>query len=141
MRAAHLHAISIILTSQTVLIKNPHSTHDMIETLQRRILGHITAQKYVYCNYNVPRSLLPAAVEITPGRKAPTIAPLESQNYTDLSAGNTPSPAITENAVDALDWVSVGVMVAEKEIGEKMDALERLGAKDILVFGIQKCRV
>jgi len=118
MRAAGLTRIYNILSTQAVLISNPKSQQqEFINKIKGRIQGVIAASKYVYCTYNVKRSDLPKAVKITPGRKNPTISPLED---------------------DA--WVSVSVMVVKKECADIMDKLEAIGATDIIVFNIDNCR-
>ncbi|TRM64951.1 hypothetical protein BD626DRAFT_556814 [Schizophyllum amplum] len=122
MRAAGLHAIATVLDSEAVLIKsretkNPkHSS--LIDLVTARIAGVIAAQKYVSCQYNIPRDRLAAATLVTPGRRAPTISPLEEEN-----------------------WLAVAVMVEKKLIADKMDELVRIGAEDILIFNLDNCRV
>jgi ATP phosphoribosyltransferase len=120
MRAAKLKPLTSLLSSQAVLICNPkkHKTNPLIETIKRRIEGVIAAQKYVYINYNIERAYLQQASKITPGRKAPTISPLEN-----------------------VDWVAVSAMVLKAQVAEIMDHLTDLGAQDILVFAIHNCRV
>ncbi|KAI8909954.1 hypothetical protein DFJ77DRAFT_112113 [Powellomyces hirtus] len=120
MREAKLHAISNLMTSQAVLICNSKKRHTnpLIETFKRRIEGVIAAQKYVLCNYNISRASLAEAIKITPGKKAPTVSPLEDG-----------------------DWVAVSSMVQKSSIADIMDQLEAVGATDILVFQIHNCRV
>ncbi|KAI8586690.1 hypothetical protein BDZ88DRAFT_454783 [Geranomyces variabilis] len=120
MREAKLHQIATLLSSQAVLICNPKRRHTnpLIETFRRRIEGVIAAQKYVLCNYNIARESLAAAVKITPGKKAPTVSPLEDGA-----------------------WVAVSAMVQKVTIADIMDRLEEIGASDILVFQIHNCRV
>ena len=122
MRAAGLHAIATVLDTEAVLIrstnpKHPHLT-PLIDLITRRIAGVIAATKYVSCQYNIRRELLPAATKITPGRRAPTISPLE------------------EN-----DWVAVSAMVEKKHSAKVMDELVAIGAEDVLVFNLDNCRV
>ena len=119
MRAAQLEAIDTIISSEAVLISNPQTTKkNLISKLESRIKGVVTASKFVYCSYNIRRAMLQKAIGVTPGRKAPTIAPLED---------------------DA--WVSISVMVEKAKIADTMDQLEDLGATDVLVFNIDNCRV
>jgi ATP phosphoribosyltransferase-like protein len=80
-------------------------------------LGVITAQKYILCQYNVPRSMLPQATNITPGKRAPTVT-----------------------ALDEPDWVAVSSMVEKKIIATVMDDLTAVGATDILVLEIANTR-
>ncbi|KAI8809368.1 ATP phosphoribosyltransferase [Cladochytrium replicatum] len=120
MRAAGLHSIGVVLKSEAVLICNrkKHNTNPLIETIRRRIQGVIAAHKYVLCNYNITREKLPAARAITPGRKAPTISPLEDEG-----------------------WIAVQVMVLKNTVADIMDKLEAIGARDIMIFSINNCRL
>ncbi|CAG8694421.1 14446_t:CDS:2 [Dentiscutata erythropus] len=119
MRAAGLHAISTVCNTEAILIRNKHSSNDsLIAKITSRIKGVIAAQKYVLLNYNIQRHSLSKATKITPGRQAPTVSPLDNG-----------------------DWVEVQSMVCKDEVAEIMDKLEEIGAKDILVFKIDNCRV
>ncbi|KAI1315450.1 ATP phosphoribosyltransferase (ATP-PRTase) (ATP-PRT) [Mortierella claussenii] len=119
MQAAGLHDIETILSSQAVLIASRKPKHpELVQTIAGRIKGVIAAQKYVYINYNVERKRLKEASTITPGRQAPTVSPLENP-----------------------DWVAVSSMVLKNNVAQTMDDLEAIGARDILLFAIQNCRV
>ncbi|KAJ3112899.1 ATP phosphoribosyltransferase (ATP-PRTase) (ATP-PRT) [Phlyctochytrium bullatum] len=120
MHAAKLHDIETILSSEAVLICNPkkHLTNPLVERVKRRIEGVIVAQRYVLCTYNIPREKLAEAVKITPGKKAPTVSPLEHGN-----------------------WAAVSVMVMKSKIVDIMDQLEDIGAQDILVTEIKNARM
>ena len=118
MRAAGLKAIDTVVESQAVLIKSrAPSNPDLVELIASRIRGVITAQSYVLCQYNIPRSSLPEATKITPGKRAPTVTTL-----------------------DADGWVAVSCMVETKKIALVMDDLARAGAQDILVLAISNSR-
>lgn len=122
MRAAGLHAIETVLETEAVLIKSnplkrPHLT-PLIDVITSRIAGVIAANKYVVCSYNISRDNLAAATLITPGRRAPTISPLEENN-----------------------WVGVSSMVEKKQSASIMDALVKVGAEDVLIFNLNNCRV
>ncbi|KAG8941671.1 ATP phosphoribosyltransferase (ATP-PRTase) (ATP-PRT), partial [Tulasnella sp. 419] len=88
MRAAGLHAIATLLNTEAVLIasKPPNSGDDykhpehaaLISTIKSRIEGVLAANKYVICQYNMPRTGLDVAIKITPGRRAPTITALDN---------------------------------------------------------------
>ncbi|EGN97826.1 hypothetical protein SERLA73DRAFT_182583 [Serpula lacrymans var. lacrymans S7.3] len=122
MRAAGLHAIATVLQTEAVLIKssvpkNPDHA-PLIDLITRRIAGVIAASKYVVCEYNISRDKLPVATTITPGRRAPTISPLEEEN-----------------------WVAVSSMVEKKNAANVMDELVKIGAEDILIFNLDNCRV
>ncbi|BGO93330.1 RHTO0S09e04104g1_1 [Rhodotorula toruloides] len=121
MRAAGLHAIETILTSQAVLIRSnkPADEHDaLIERITSRIAGVVAAGKYVLCNYNIPRKVVQEATRVTPGRRAATVSPLDDP-----------------------DWVAVSSMVLKAQVADVMDKLQAIGASDILVIGLNNCRV
>ncbi|THH16174.1 hypothetical protein EW146_g4432 [Bondarzewia mesenterica] len=122
MRAAGLHAIATVLQSEAVLIKSSVPKHShltpLINLITSRIAGVIAANKYVVCEYNILRDKLSAATAVTPGRRAPTISPLEDS-----------------------DWVAVSAMVLKSEMARTMDRLVEVGAEDILIFNLDNCRV
>lgn len=122
MRAAGLHAIATVLETEAVLIKSSVPKHTALEPLiaqiTSRIAGVVAASKYAICQYNIRRDRVPEAVAITPGRRAATIAPLEEDG-----------------------WVEVSSMVEKKKIADIMDELMKIGAEDILIFGLDNCRV
>ncbi|KAJ7198450.1 hypothetical protein GGX14DRAFT_469301 [Mycena pura] len=122
MRAAGLHAIATVLETEAVLIKSTSQKHPkhapLIDLVTRRIAGVVAASKYVLCQYNIPRDKLRAAELVTPGRRAPTVSPLDEEN-----------------------WVAVSSMVEKKKIAEVMDELVKVGAEDVLTFSLDNCRV
>ena len=119
MRAAGLDILASIMTTEAVLITNPHSKHpELCQKLCARIQGYIDSTKFQLMQYNCPRANLAEAVKITPGKKSPSILPLERD-----------------------DWVAVSVMVAKREVANIIDRLAACGATDILVFSLSNCRV
>jgi len=117
MRAAGLEVVDEVLSTQAILIANPHAQHgDLVDLVKRRIEGYITATNYVMVMYNVTTELLPKALEITPGKKSPTV--------TSLDDGGK----------------AVSSLVKKKEIVKKMDELADVGATDILVLDITNSR-
>ncbi|KAL4075182.1 hypothetical protein V8B97DRAFT_1944837 [Scleroderma yunnanense] len=122
MRAAGLRAISTVLETEAVLIKSNSSSRpdltSLINLIGNRIAGVVAAEKFVVCSYNISRDALPLAVQITPGRRAPTISPLDQDG-----------------------WVDVSSMVLKKDSAKVMDELVKIGAQDILIFAIDNCRV
>jgi ATP phosphoribosyltransferase len=122
MRAAGLRPIATLLQSEAVLIRstNPKHAHlvPLIDKIAARIAGVITARKYAVCQYNVPRSKLSATTAITPGRRAPTISPLENP-----------------------EWVAVSSMVERSKMADVMDELVSAGAEDIMIFNLDNSRV
>jgi len=118
MHAAGLTRLTTVLKSQSVLIRNKNSKHpELVDKITNRIKGVITAQKFYLCNYNIPREKLKEAVKVTPGRTAPTVSPLDNDN-----------------------WVSVSSMISKNAQAEILDKLAEIGAVDILVFAISNCR-
>lgn len=118
MKAAGLKAIDTVVESSAILIKSKAPSNPaMVDLIAARIGGVITAQKYVLCQYNVPRSRLGDATKITPGKRAPTVTSLEEEG-----------------------WVAVSAMVEKKRIAPVMDELTRVGATDILVLDIHNTR-
>jgi ATP phosphoribosyltransferase len=68
--------------------------------------------------YNVATELLAEAIKITPGKRSPTITNLSDTAFKAVSS-----------------------LVLKKEISTKMDALEAVGATDILVVSISNSRM
>lgn len=122
MRAAGLHAIATLLQSEAVLIKSSTPKHQALEPVIKlitsRIAGVVAAGRYVVCEYNILRVRLHDATTITPGRRAPTISPLEDEA-----------------------WVAVSSMVEKSRVADVMDELVKIGAEDILIFNLDNCRV
>ncbi|KUI62254.1 ATP phosphoribosyltransferase [Cytospora mali] len=118
MRAAGLKAIDTVVESSSILIKSKAPNNpDLVNLIGARIRGVITAQRFVLCQYNVPRSRLSEATKITPGKRAPTITQLDEEG-----------------------WVAVSAMVEKKKIALAMDELSKVGATDILVLDIHNSR-
>lgn len=122
MRAAGLQAIATVLQTEAVLIKSitpSRADHTpLINKVASRIAGVVAAEKFVVCSYNISREALPLAVKLTPGRRGPTISPL-----------------------DETGWVDVSAMVEKKESARVMDELVAIGAQDILIYSLNNCRV
>lgn len=139
MRAAGLHAIGTLLETEAVLIKStlPKHAHltPLMERITKRIAGVVARSKcvvympadtdsiqyrnrYVLCQYNIPRQFLAKAIEITPGRRAPTVSPLDNDQ-----------------------WVGVSSMVEKKKVADVMDQLVEVGAEDVLLIRLDNCRV
>ena len=106
-----------ILKSEAILIKNA-SQADGLEILMRRLQGVVTARQYVLLDYDIPKSALDRACELTPGLESPTISPLQKA-----------------------DWVAVRAMVPRQDTNSVMDDLWTIGARGILVTDIHACRL
>ncbi|GAM43378.1 hypothetical protein TCE0_047r18139 [Talaromyces pinophilus] len=117
MKAAGLKAIDTVVQSTAVLIKSKNTKNELVDLIASRIRGVIDAQKYVLCQYNIPRAQLVAATKITPGKRAPTVTALEEA-----------------------EWVAISAMVEKKKIATVMDELTTVGATDILVLKIENTR-
>jgi ATP phosphoribosyltransferase len=119
MRAAGLDELTTLMETEAVLIQNPQSKHaELAERIVKRIAGYLDSTKYQLMSYNAPRDELDKCIKITPGKKSPSIMPLERG-----------------------DWVAVSVMVLKKQVAELIEKLESCGATDILVFDLTNCRV
>jgi len=117
--ANRLRILSEIGNYETVLIQNQQKRlGDLADRIVRRLEGVVIARDYSLVEYNIPRTQLAAAEEITPGFKSPTVNPLEDK-----------------------DWCSVRVMVKRKEVIDVMERLEKLGAMAILQTDIANCRL
>jgi len=118
MRAAGLEEIAVIMKSQAILIANPHTQHkDLVEVIKKRIKGYLLAQSWVMVTYNVHRMNLKRAEQVTPGKRSPTVMPLEDDS-----------------------WVAVSALVPKGKAASVMDELERIGARDILLTGLLSTR-
>lgn len=119
MRAAGLEEVATVLKTQCVLVSNPHTPHtELIEIVRRRLAGYLTASRYVMITYNVHRASLKQASAITPGKRSPSIVSLEDSN-----------------------WVAVNALVEKKQAASVMDALENIGATDILTTQLHSSRM
>jgi len=119
MRAAGLEEVGVVLSTQCVMVANPHTEHtELIEIVRRRLAGYLTASRYVMITYNVHRASLKQATSITPGKRSPSIISLEDSN-----------------------WVAVNALVEKKSSAGVMDELERIGATDILTTQLHSSRM
>lgn len=145
MRAAGLHAIETILTSQAVLIRSnkPADEHDaLIERITSRIAGVVAAGKYVLCNYNIPRKVAQEATRVTPGRRAATVSPLDDPDWVAVS-----SMVLKAQVADVMDKLQVRARpflpspVSGRDAHCALSHSQAIGASDILVIGLNNCRV
>lgn len=118
MRAAGLEEVAVVMRSEAVLISNPHTKHpELVNLIRRRINGYMVAQGWVMLTYNVERANLKTCESITPGKRSPSVQPLEDPN-----------------------WVAVAALVPKKNAAFVMDELERYGARDILQTSLLSVR-
>lgn len=117
--ANQLRILTDIGSYETVLIQNPRTRHSgLCDRVVRRLEGVVIARDYSMLEYNVPRSRLAQAEEITPGYKSPTVSVLEDES-----------------------WCAVRVMVRSKDVIGAMERLEAIGASAILETSIKNCRL
>ena len=104
---------------ETVLIQNKSMREaELADRVVRRLEGVVIARSYSLLEYNVPRSKLKEAEELTPGFSSPTVSSLEDP-----------------------DWCAIRAMVRHKEVISIMEKLEALGAVAILETQINNCRL
>lgn len=106
-----------LMRSTAQLISSPGKSH-LASGLLRRLQGVLVARKYVIFDFDCPLALLEKASEITPGFESPTVSPLQDK-----------------------DWVAVRALVLAAETNQKLDELQNLGAKAILVSEIHAARI
>lgn len=117
-KAAGLGIVDILMETECVFLANKHSEHkEMIQLIRQRIEGYLLAKQNAMMYFNVEKAKLDKATEIAPGKKKPTVSPLSDP-----------------------EWVSVGAMVAMKQVNNIMDQLQQLGATDIFIVDIVNCR-
>jgi ATP phosphoribosyltransferase len=93
-----------------------HTPFNILLTISSPFLC-LAANKYILCTYNIQRTLLDAARQVTPGKRAPSITALEEDG-----------------------WVAVSAMVEKKRMAPIMDKLADIGATDILALSISNSR-
>lgn len=106
-----------LMRSTAQLISSPGKS-DLAKVLLRRLQGVLVARKYVIFDFDCPLSLLEKASAITPGFESPTVSPLQDK-----------------------EWVAVRALVLASETNQKLDELQNLGAKAILVSEIHAARI
>lgn len=108
----------VLCDSEAILVERAGSGTDKArDQLAARIQGVVFAQQYLMLDYDCPRAVLDAAVQVTPGLESPTIAPMVDES-----------------------WLAVRAMVSRKDLNQVMDDLSALGAKAILASDIRTCR-
>ena len=101
------------------MIVNPNAEHrDLVDLIKRRLEGYITSTNFVMIVYNVSNVLLDEAIQITPGKRSPTITSLDDGESKSVSA-----------------------LVPKKNVNNIMDQLHDVGATDILVMNLANSRM
>ena len=118
LRRAGLEIIGEPLMRSTAQLISSPGKKDLASGLLRRLQGVLVARKYVIFDFDCPVELLDQASQITPGFESPTVSPLQDKN-----------------------WVAVRALVLASQTNQKLDELQNLGAKAILVSEIHAARI
>lgn len=122
-RTLRLHGLTAfgdsLCDSEAVLVRNPARPEPTKAALQfiKRVQGVVFGQQYVMIDYDCPKSLLDAAVAMTPGLESPTVSPMLDP-----------------------EWLAVRAMVPRKTHQSLMDDLSEIGVRAILASDIRSCR-
>ena len=109
-----------IIESQAMLVAQNGTVadHEAARHFQQRIKGILVARSYIVVEYDLPKSELDVAHEITPGIESPTVSPLSKDG-----------------------WVAVKAMAKRSRVNTIMDDLTDIGAKGIIITDIRTCRI
>ena len=120
LKAAGLRIIGEELyTSQAAIVAHPDKVDIAeINTLKKRIEGHLVAQQHLMVEYDAPKTILDDACALTPGIESPTISTLKDP-----------------------EWFAVKAMIKKSEAARIMDGLSALGCKGIVTAAIQSARI
>jgi ATP phosphoribosyltransferase len=117
--ANRLRVLDEIGRYETVLVQDPNVSHpELADRIVRRLEGIVIARGWSLLEYNVPRSRLADAEQITPGFKSPTVMALEDTN-----------------------WCAIRAMVKRGEAHAIIERLEAIGALAIIETRIANCRL
>jgi len=117
--ANRLRVLADIGRYETVLIQNRDvADTELVDRIVRRLQGIVIARSWSLLEYNVPRSRLAEAEQVTPGFHSPTVMQLED-------------PA----------WCAVRAMVRRAEAHAIMERLEAIGASAVIETTIMNCRL
>lgn len=120
LRSNGLKEVTRIFESQASLIKTDRQLSPgkraLIERLQQRIKGVLTAARSKYIMMNAPKSSLPEILSILPGLEAPSIIPLGMNS----------------------ESVAIHAVTSEEIFWDTIEKLKLQGASSILVLPIEK---
>jgi ATP phosphoribosyltransferase len=110
----------VVMESEAIVIGANDEIGNMpeVKKILARLRGVLVARDYVLIEYNVPRNMLEACCQITPGIESPTISPLSNP-----------------------DWVAVKAMIKSGKVNVIMDELQEKGAQGIFVTALNSCRI
>lgn len=113
-----LKEVEKVLYSEAVLIASSTLSQEKRALLDQLIFRFQAVERSrgkKYLLMNIPKDRIEAAAALIPGVKSPTVLPLAAQG-----------------------WCSLHVVVDQKELWEKIEALKAIGAEDILVLALEK---
>jgi ATP phosphoribosyltransferase len=120
LRANKLRIVDEVLTSSTRLIANKEAWKDdwkrqKIENLAILLKGALAAEGLVGLKMNLKEEDLAKIIELLPALKKPTVSRLTLPG-----------------------WIALEVILAEKEVKQKLPALKRAGAEGIIEYPLNK---
>lgn len=113
-----LKEVEKVLFSEAVLIANPNLSPEKRQLLEQicfRFEAIERSRGLKYVLMNLPEEKISEVTSILPGMKSPTVLPLAQKG-----------------------WCSIHVVIAEKELWNKIEQLKAIGAEDILVLALEK---
>ena len=113
-----LKEVEKVLFSEAVLIANPNLSSEKRQLLEQicfRFEAIERSRGLKYVLMNLPEKKISEVTSILPGMKSPTVLPLAQKG-----------------------WCSIHVVIAEKELWNKIEQLKAIGAEDILVLALEK---
>ena len=119
LKTNRLRVIDEVMPTSTILIANRTSLvqkREKIEEIHLALESVVRARGQCYLMMNVKRSSLPAVEKVLPGLSGPTVMDVASSE----------------------DLVAVHAVVSEERVYALINALRRVGARDILVMSIER---
>lgn len=113
-----LKEVEKVLFSEAVLIANPALSAEKQQLLDQILFRFEAIERsrgLKYVLMNLPEEKISEVTSILPGMKSPTVLPLAQPG-----------------------WCSIHVVIAEKELWNKIEQLKAIGAEDILVLALEK---
>lgn len=113
-----LKEVEAIFQSQALMIGHEGLSQEkraILDDLLFRISGVMRAKKTKYITLNAPNEVIPQIIDLLPGVKSPSIAPLYKEG-----------------------WSAVSSVVNENDFWQIIDGVKSLGAEGILVLPIEK---
>ncbi len=113
-----LREVEKVMFSEAVLIANKNLNEEKQQLLSQLLFRFESVERSKGMKYvlmNLPHAKIEEAIAILPGMKSPTILPLAQEG-----------------------WSSIHVVINERELWGKIEALKAIGAEDILVLSLEK---